>query len=248
MIEGEYAPSNPILSYAQPTEFALGADIASASGYPAGQLLFFDIDLTFFPNPYAPIPIGTGSLAGQPTDVPQPQFRWDFGDGTGPQIGTLVSHAYEKPGTYMIDLSVRYPEKQTEFASVDTIQIDIVPHEGYEKNQPKIYANGTIINNPARDIVAIAPAKPVTLVAEGEGATPVEYVWDFGNEEGATGKSVTTRYSRDNYFPVVVLRTIDEHGLWTDTYALLDLPLGSPNPLVRLWYVIVDFVTLLITR
>lgn len=249
MVEGEYAKSNPILSYAQPTTLTLGADVASSSGYLVGETLLFDIDLMFFPNPYAPVAGSqAGGQLGLAADMPTPQFRWDFGDGSEPEVGTLVSHAYGQAGTYIVDLAARYPGKQETFASVNTIQVDILPTAGYERTRPQIVVNGSMVDNPARDIVSIVPARPVTFEANHAGTPPVSYRWDFGNGRGGEGKTAITRFARDDYFPVAMLRTIDEHGLWSDTYALLDLPLGSPNPVVRLWYAIVDFVMSIITR
>lgn len=245
MVEGEYALGNPILTYALPTTLILGADIASQSGYLVGDVVDFDIDTQFFPNAYD---TDEASSDHSDADLPEPLFRWNFGDGSTPQTGAHVSHAYANPGTYIVDLAVQYPEKQTEFASINTVQIDILPPTGYERPQTKIVADGSSVENPARDIISIQPARSVKFSALKAGIGPVSYAWDFGNGSGASGSSVTTRYSRDDYFPVVVLRTTDEHGVWTDSYALLELPLVSSNPLARLWYAIVDFLTGLILR
>lgn len=245
-VAGEYALGNPILTYALPTTLTLGADIASQSGYMVGDVVDFDIDIRFFPNAYD----NDEALSDDHSDadLPEPLFQWDFGDGSAPEVGVHVSHAYTTPGTYIVDLAVQYPEKQTEFASINTVQIDILPPTEYERAQTKIIVDGSSVENPARDVISIRPARPVTFSAQTVGTPPVSYAWDFGNGLGASGSSVTTRYSRDDYFPVVVLRTTDEHGVWTDSYALLELPLVSSNPLTRLWYAIVDFVASLVLR
>lgn len=242
MVEGQYALGNPILSYAEPTTLALGADVASSSGYLVGDALTFNVDLELFPNPYES-PSGSSD---DHSDLPQPQFRWDFGDGSVPAAGTRVSHAYSAPGTYIVDLEVQYPEKQTEFESVNTVQVDILPSAGYERAKTKIIVNGSSVENPSRDIISVQPGRRVSFSAETIGTSPVSYAWDFGNGSGANGSTVTTRYARDDYFPVVLLRATDEHGLWTDTYALLELPLGSSNPIVQLWYRLVDFIAFLL--
>lgn len=246
MVEGEYALANPILSYAEPTTLPLGADVASSSGYVVGDVVNLDIDTRYFPNAYDTNPIVSDDHSDE--DLPPPLFRWNFGDGSEPQVGARVSHAYKSPGTYIVNLEVQYPEKQTEFASINTVQIDILPPTGYERAQTKIVVNGSSIENPSRDIITVQPARPVKFSAQAVGTPPVSYAWDFGNGLGASGSSVTTRYARDDYFPVVLLRTTDEHGVWTDSYALLELPLGSSNPIMKLWYSIVDFVTALVLR
>jgi hypothetical protein len=218
MVNREYAPANPLLSYAEPTTIEVGEDVAPTI-HAVGEALVFAVDLERYP-----------SEEGKPA----PEFGWDFGDESQMQVGPSVSHTYQNPGTYIVKLQINSQ-------AANTVQIDILPTLTYGKLQPKISVDGTVVENPVVDVVTVQPAKKVTFRAQATGSA--QYQWDFGNGEGAQGETATTRYNRDDYFPVVVLRAVDENGLWSDTYALLDLPPTSANPIIRFWYVIVDFLT-----
>jgi len=37
----------------------------------------------------------------------QPVFTWDFGDGSPPAAGPVVTHTFEKPGKYRVEVTVK---------------------------------------------------------------------------------------------------------------------------------------------
>ncbi len=247
-INGDYALSNPILNIAQPTKFTVGADVASASGYLIGKPIAFSIDEQFFPNPYLQAQNPFGLPVTNAPDVPKALFRWDFKDGSALTEGTSVTHIFTKPGTYVVDLQVKFAGKTEEYSTVNTIQMDVLPTQSYTRPQARIRVNDTTIENQERDTADIKPAVPVSFDASNSVGSVVKYEWDFGDGKGSQEKVTTHRYSRDEYFPVAVLRVTDENNIAADTYALLNMPFERPNIILKIWYAISDFVTGIFTK
>lgn len=244
ILNGQYITTNPITNLATPTQFTVGAD-STPSAYLVNQPLTFEIDEQFFPNPYRTSPI---FLDPKPEEILKVVYRWDFKDGTTKEDGQKVTHTYTKPGTYIIDLSVAYPEKNPDFASVNTIQIDIVPNQEYVRPAAKIKVNGRLIENPDRDTAEIKPAIPVELDGSESTGKIVKYLWDFGDDKGSEEKATKHRFSRDSFFPVTVLRVTDENNLINDTQVLLDLPYTGGNPILNIWHTIQDFFVAIFYR
>jgi hypothetical protein len=119
--------------------------------------------------------------------------------------------------------------------------MNVYPDDQYVLVTPTIIVNGHKVKDEIRDIVSIQPAAPITFEVEGstEGST---YQWDFGDDTSAEGVHVTHRYSREEYFPVVTLRVIDKHNIFVDTYAMLDMPFQKNNLVIKVWYMVYDFV------
>ena len=61
--------------------------------------------------------------ASEPADVID-SYQWDFGDGTV-KTGEVVTHTYESPGTYTVELTV----EGDGLSDTSTAQIDVVPEE-----------------------------------------------------------------------------------------------------------------------
>lgn len=241
LVNDQYADTNPVLTIAQPTEFAVGADVASSSGYPVNTEVTFAIDEQFFPNPYVQAQSPFGLPVANVPDIPQPVFRWDFKDGSPKSEGSTRTHVFTKPGTYLVELEAKFPGKTDAFAIVNTIQMDVLPSQTYTKPTPRIVVDGVTIEDPDRDTAPIKPMQPVMFDVTDTGSGNRTYQWDFGDGKGANEKSVTHRYSRDEYFPVAVLRMTDEHDIISDTYVLLDMPFERSNSMLKLWYMISDF-------
>lgn len=248
-LNGEYLTTNPIvnamgLGFAPSGSIIMGSD-STSSAFLVNQQLTFEIDEQFFPNPYQQFnPFGQ-QKDQQPMQV---VYQWSFADGSQPVEGQTVTHAYGKQGTYIIDLKVKYPEKNPEFISVNTVQLDIVSTSDYKRPIAKMQINNKFIEDPMRDTVEIQPAKPVAFDGSTSVGKIVKYQWDFGDEKSSDKKIVKHRYSRDSYFPVPVLRVTDENGLVNDTYVMVNLPFGGVNPIQKIWYTIYDFVTGLFFR
>ncbi len=242
-INGTYVESHPVTLYNTPTEITVGGDLASSSAYLVGETLEFEIDERFFPNPYrvqtnpfaAPRPAGDGDV--------KPEFRWDFTDGSEKVTGIKASHAFSEPKTYIVSIEVRFPGKTDEFTEVNSVQLDVVPDDEYERPIALINANGQEIVNSARDIVEIRPGAKVSFEAVPLTGNIVSYEWDFGDQSSAEGQTASHRYGRDEYFPVFpLLRVTDDKGIFYDTYAFLDTPLEQPNVLMRIYYTFADTI------
>jgi PKD repeat protein len=242
VVNGTYILGNPLLNVTLPVEFQVGADLATESSYLVGQPITFDVDERYFPSPFAQAQNPFGLPVQNSGEIPKPSFRWDFQDGSSPKEGKTVTHVFGKPGTYIVDLAAKYEGKTQDFASVDTIQLSVYPNSSYKPVTPIIMVDGVGIENPLRDTVSIKPATPISFDVSVTHDSIKEYIWDFGDEKGARGKNVKHRYARDGYFPVVAVRVIDEHNIFVDAYALLDMPFERPNIFLRLWYMVSDFV------
>jgi hypothetical protein len=242
-INGQYAQTNPILNTTQPTAFQIGSDVASSSGLVVGTPVLFDVDEQFFPNPYAQAQNPFGIPVTNQAPAESPKFRWDFKDGSQTGDGNHITHEYTKPGTFNVVLSALFPGKTTDYAPVDTISLIVAPSKEYILPRAVITVNGQRVDDPLRDTLSIKPMVSVKFDASASTGNPVKYQWDFGDEKGSDKKMTTHRYGRDEYFPTVVLRVTDEHNISVDTYALLDLPFEKANPVVSLYYKIVDFIS-----
>jgi hypothetical protein len=233
-VNGEYANTNPILNYTTPKQFEVGADVASPSAYIVKGAMLFEIDMEFFPNPYAFREDPTTMMQVPIEGAPQPVFRWNFGDNSQVE-GQSVEHTYSKAGTYLVDLEVKFPGKIDTFQSVNTIQINILPHAGYKIPQPRITFDGKVITNPDRDYVEIEPFKNYSFDGSKSTGSIKKYQWDFDDGSGTEGKLVSHKYRDPDLITAYpVLRVTDEYGIFSDIYATLDFPIESDSPLERL--------------
>lgn len=241
-VNGLYAQTNPILNTTAPVALNVGLDVASNSGIIAGTPVLFEIDEQFFPNPYAQAqdPFGMPVVGQLPTQ--KPNFRWDFKDGSEKQEGNHIQHIFTKSGTYIVELDAKFPGKTQDFAQVDTIQVIVIPSKDYQLPRPVIKINSQKVEDPSRDVITVKPAISITFDGSDSVGRIEQYQWDFGDEKGSDTKIATHRYSRDEYFPTVVLRVTDSNNVSVDTYALLDLPFQQSNPIMNLYYKIADFI------
>ena len=181
-------------------------------------------------------------MVGQAPSV-NPVYRWDFKDGSKKEEGKSVSHAFSKPGTYIVQLEAKFPGKTEDFASVDTIQMTVLPTKVYQSPVARIKVNGKLVEDPLRDTISIKPVTPVSFDGSDSKGKIVKYQWDFGDDKGAEKQVTLHRYGRDEYFPVVALRVTDENNIASDTYALLDMPFQKSNPILSFFYTISDFIS-----
>jgi PKD repeat protein len=127
-------------------------------------------------------------------------YAWDFGDGnTG--SGRLVDHQFRSIGTFVVTLTV------TDLAgsSANTRQtvrvVSSVPPTPRISYSPQPPAPGEAVRFSAAESTGA------------NGATIVEYLWDFGNGQTASGVSVTTSYPGGVERTYVVQLTIrDSNG------------------------------------
>ncbi|MGY4706548.1 PKD domain-containing protein [Candidatus Bipolaricaulota sp. J31] len=140
------------------------------------------------------------------------EYIWDFGDG-GKAFGPLVSHTYERPGTYTITLRVYDEDGLTDDR---TLTVHVVPPP------------------PTPDFIW-GPLRPgtgelITFDASGSSSPNgeiVEYRWSFGDGKTATGKVVQYRYWYGGSYPVT-LTVVDELGA-TATITKMVYVQGGPG-------------------
>ncbi len=231
-----YAQTNPLTTYTTPTKFRVGADLASPSAFLVNKQIIFEIDEQFFPNPYRFAANPLGGIAVPSKEQITPEFQWDFDDGSQLVSGGKVTHIYTKPGTYIVNILVKFPGKTQEYSGVNSVQLNVVPTEDYILPEAIIRVDQTVIANPTRDVQEISPGKQIRFSGESSRGQIVKYLWDFADGSEYSDKEVSKRFKYDDYFPIFpVLRVLDQNGIASDTFVFLDTPLENPNPVMRLW-------------
>ncbi|MBI3380007.1 PKD domain-containing protein [Candidatus Gottesmanbacteria bacterium] len=249
-VNGEYANANPLVEISSSlnptTVFQTGQDEASSSGYLVNDKIVFEIDEQFAPFAYTGGANGFGSNQGPINSI---VYRWNFGDGSTPKEGKKVTYEYTHTGTFFIDLSIKIPDKQGDFTSVDTIQIHIKPTKGYQFPQVKIKTNGKIVDDPLFDSVEINPNRTVNFEAVDSVGNIRSYQWDFGDNSGGNGQKVRHKYNaKDFYGGYSVLRIADENNIMVDVFINLSIPLKKPNFFIGIFDAIKDFFSNLFHR
>ncbi len=113
------------------------------------------------------------------TDGDIAEYIWSFGDGTTAP-GQTVSHAFERPGTYTVKLSV----------TDDTGHVRAVDHD-----ESTVVINSPPTANSGPDLLA-APGQPVTLSGTQSfdlDGTIADYRWTFSDGDAEASGSETTR-------------------------------------------------------
>ncbi len=126
------------------------------------------------------------------------RYEWDFGDGRTGQ-GTIVSHAYERPGRYQATL--------------------IVTDDRSVSNSRQAITQTVLVNQPPRVKTAlprrVCPNDTVTFdgaSSEDIDGQLVRYQWDFGDGQTAEGETVTYAFSKPGRYPVS-LSVTDDSGV-----------------------------------
>lgn len=237
IINDEYVKENPLLDYSPtsyPTaKFKMGQDIATPSGYLVGENLKFTVD-----EEAAPFSETQEDRQGQIS------YLWNFNDGSQPSEGVNVNHVFTKPGTYLIDLSLKTPKKGEGFTNINTIQLTITPNKDYNLPQVAVKINGKLVKGAGEETVEVRPGQTVEFEAVTQDRRIVNYQWDFGDGTGATGKKVKHRFSSEDFFATYpVLRVTDKNNIKTDTFVVLETPLEEPNIFIRIVDALKDFLS-----
>lgn len=153
--------------------------------------------------------------------VQKAHLSWDFGDSQKAE-GLKNSHAYDKPGSYIVTVDAQYDEiagKQ----QLQSVLINVLPDAGYKIPKAVILVNGKKSADSVVDTLKFDFGKELAFDASASktgSSKIVEYIWDFGDGENGDGVSVKHRYSKDliadQVFPV--LRVKDENGFFSDSY------------------------------
>jgi PKD repeat protein len=181
--------------------------IASVRLVPSGVVIppaGFNVTFTFSP----PLPLegdtvffnGSASTGGP--NNPIVSYRWTFGDG-GTASGSTATHAFNTAAVYQVTLTATDQHGRSA-SSTQTVRVN-----------PGAPATGDIVISPT----APQPNQLVTMSAAAiippAGRRFVSYEWNFGDgTPGASGSSVTHRYTAEGNF-VVILTITDDVGRTT---------------------------------
>ncbi|MGH7203097.1 MAG: PKD domain-containing protein [Candidatus Levyibacteriota bacterium] len=152
------------------------------------------------------------------------KFVWDYGDGSPKADGLENTHAYNKIGSYILILTVNIyidpNQPPTQF--IDSFLLNVLPDQDY-KNLPKAII--TIDDQQVKNVLK----KPIekdfnhaiyfdAASSSDHSAKIVSYLWNFGDGETSTQKSVKHTYANKRFFNTVVLRVKDSSGFISDAF------------------------------
>jgi PKD repeat protein len=140
-------------------------------------------------------------------DVPPCSFTWDFGDGSAgsqPTTGQTVSHFFDRPGTYLVTVSVSC--EQGSGTAQDTVDV-------LSPSSPLTLAADLTPT-------VLSPGQTVDGTAQASGGQqPYSYEWDFG--DGGTSNSADASHTYDLSGSYNATVTVTDHtgatqvGSWT---------------------------------
>lgn len=118
-------------------------------------------------------------------------YAWNFGDGTS-GTGMTVIHEFEKPGTFVVSLTVT-DSRGTSVTTSQSVTVELTP--------------------PPTAVFVWSPTAPVAgqnifFNAQGSTAAPghriVAYDWDFGSGRTGEGVTITKRYDTPGSYNVTL--------------------------------------------
>jgi PKD repeat protein len=125
-------------------------------------------------------------------------YRWKFGDGTKDQ-GASVRHTYDRPGRYTVTLVAIDKDGAR---GEDNVQVEV----SAASQQP-----AAVISGAAEAMVGEQLHFRGDRSSDPDGRI-VDYTWDFGDGEAASGVEVSHRYQADGRYRVTLVVT-DDDGL-----------------------------------
>jgi PKD repeat protein len=147
-------------------------------------------------------------------------YAWNFGDGAAPASGATTSHAFTKPGTYLVSLTVTDGNRET-----GTVAQPVTVHA------------------PPAASFAFSPTAPVdrTLVTFSGGGSfnpdastaITSYAWSFGDGATGSGASVTHRYGQPGRY-IVQLTVMNSLGLSNTTTQVVTVGDEPPSAVITL--------------
>lgn len=145
------------------------------------------------------------------------RWNWDFGDGETDQ-GVLVTHRYDKPGKFLVRLSVRDNRRAT---SVATTLIEVI-----EFNAPPI---AKMTFSPDQGMA------PLLVTFDGgtssdEDGTIEDWTWDFGDGAEGSGPLVSHLFTQSGTYTV---RLTVADDLQSETTTTAEIVISEPGPFLR---------------
>jgi PKD repeat protein len=149
----------------------------------------------------APLPVNFGatvSVTGSPCD---PQYRWDFNDGTFSLEQNPVHH-FKQPGLYQVTLEVKDRYHPTVIEKVTT-EIDV--------KIPKLRLNASV--SPTAGSAPLTVKCQATASLEGTGKPVFKYIWDFGTGKTFEGPEQSYTYEKAGTYTIQVSVANEELGI-----------------------------------
>ncbi len=132
---------------------------------------------------------GQVSVAGSPCD---PQYLWDFGDGET-SVEQNPVHTYRQDGKYTVTLEVKDWLHPASSAKASTL---------IEVKMPKIRLTATL--TPLSGGAPLTVTCHATASQEGNGNTPMKYIWDFGDGSIVEGPDQKHNFTVPGTYSVLV--------------------------------------------
>ena len=146
-------------------------------------------------------------------------FSWNFGDGTKPESGVLVTHIYAKGGSYPVVLTVNDGMNLTNSVQSVSIKVKI--------NEPPVANAGSTVIVCSGETVRFDGSQS----KDPEGGS-LKYSWDFGDGTKGDGINPTKIYKTGGNYQVL-LKVEDDSGLPCNSNVCSKLVTVSESPVAR---------------
>lgn len=189
LINGTYAQTNPY--------YLGGPQVPVSQDLPPEKYIV---------NEPLQLVIDTTKLQVPKDIIDQSSFRWSFYDGSKDyHYGTKLSYTYPKVGSFLMNLEVKGPQDQ-EYFLLDTVQMNIVPSQGYQLPTAKIATTDT----------KFLSGKPIHFVAQttADPSSGIQsYHWYFSNQKAGQDQNPIYTYTEKLFVEYVFLQVVDKNGV-----------------------------------
>ncbi len=222
-INGTLANPNPLQAYGiTASSFLIPQDLAPEN-YNVNEAIAFEIDET------ALKPVVGDTLK-------RVEYAWDFGDGTKSD-GLKNSHTYTKTGSYILILTINLYTQNNHIPTqfVDSFLIHVVPYKNYNTLPTAlIKVNGKVVEDPLTETLDIDLSSPIAFDASDSHSSSeiVEYIWNFGDDQTATKKTITHTYDQV-YYVTAVLRVRDKSGFIGESFVEMRNKKNDSSPIAQ---------------
>lgn len=212
-INEAYAPSNKLYNYLSTYGLFIAPDIAPSKMYVVNEPISFEINelALFSPSGF------------------QPTIKWNFGDETATEEGKMLSHTFQKAGTFFVELQANNSYEKDKLSVLDTLELNVVPVKNYQLPEAKIKINDHAVESIDNDVTTILPNSSVEFDASASKGYIKIYVWEFGDGQLGKGKTIKHTYknnlngsdSPQYYTPI--LHVVDKNNLINSTIAQISV-------------------------
>jgi endoglucanase len=164
-----------------------------------------------------PLTVNFDGSASSDPDGDELTYAWDFGDGNSASTET-ASNIYAEEGTYLVSLTV----SDSELEDVATLSITV--GDAPVNTAPVAVLEAT----PVSGIVPLSVSFDASESSDAEGDA-LNFMWDFGDGETATGETVNHTYETTGNFTATV--TVSDGALSDNASVSITVsePTGEPT-------------------